>query len=667
MGLGSSAMRTAVLTALAALATLVVASAAIGAKVTPTFLPGASNSGKTCADNAGAGQAWTELKIDPNANGTYSDGTLTVTIANTQNDKTFDWTSNIGVDAVVVKGGSDGSYLYRYDPPSEETSDSGLTTPGSNAISHISFCYDVTKPKLELRKDFVGAPAGAQVTLSIAGVAQATVGDGGSTGKHQVDPGIYQLGETGAGGLDLGDYTSSLACVDAAHGNAPVALIDGNKVSVGFDQDVVCTFTNTKKPKLTVVKIVVNDNGGTKLVADFPLFVNAQQVQSGVATTLAAGSYVVSETGHSDYTATIGGDCDANGGVTLAGGEHKTCTITNDDKPAKLIVIKNVVGGSKSPGDFQLTIHDLVAQGGNTFAGQSGAGTTRTLLTVGSYSVVEGAHDGYTVAYSADCAGTIALGQTKTCTVTNTAIQTPPPPPPPPPVPAPTLIDLTVTKADTPDPLNVNGQLTYTLVVTNKGPSTATNVLLVDPLPGPMAFLSVSTTQGTCTGGATISCNLGTLAANASATVTVVVRATQAGQFTNIVTVSGQGGEQNTADNTASAVTTVLAPLTPPTAKPTPKPAVCVTLTVSTRAITVGKRATVTTTVRAAGKPVKGARVLVRGAGIRVTATTNAGGRAVVRITARKAGILLVSVTNKRACGAKRIGVVGAFEPPVTG
>jgi uncharacterized repeat protein (TIGR01451 family) len=228
------------------------------------------------------------------------------------------------------------------------------------------------------------------------------------------------------------------------------------------------------------------------------------------------------------------------------------------------------------------------------------------------------------------------------------------------------VIDLVVTKADTPDPLNVNGQLTYTLVVTNKGPGTATNVQLVDPLPGPMTYLSVSTTQGTCSGGATVSCNLGTLAANASATVTVVVRATQAGQFTNTVTVSGQGGEQNPADNTASATTTVLAPLTPPRT-PTPKPAVCVTLTVSTRAVSVGKRATVTTTVRAAGRPVKGARVLVRGAGIRTTAVTGANGRAVVRITARRAGILLVTVTNTRACGTKRIGVVGAFEPPVTG
>ena len=53
---------------------------------------------------------------------------------------------------------------------------------------------------------------------------------------------------------------------------------------------------------------------------------------------------------------------------------------------------------------------------GNTWAGAS---TDRTLTAVGSYSVAENAHPGYDATFSADCTGTIALGETKTCTVTN--------------------------------------------------------------------------------------------------------------------------------------------------------------------------------------------------------------------------------------------------------
>jgi hypothetical protein len=33
----------------------------------------------------------------------------------------------------------------------------------------------------------------------------------------------------------------------------------------------------------------------------------------------------------------------------------------------------------------------------------------------------------------------------------------------------------------------------------------------------------------------------------------------------------------------------------------------------------------------------------------------------------RKAGIVTITVPQKIVCGAKRIGVVGAFQPPVTG
>ena len=59
---------------------------------------------------------------------TVADGTLTVTISGTTDDKTFTWASNIGVDGVFVKAGSGGSYLYRYD---EATGDTSLTSPGS--------------------------------------------------------------------------------------------------------------------------------------------------------------------------------------------------------------------------------------------------------------------------------------------------------------------------------------------------------------------------------------------------------------------------------------------------------------------------------------------------------------------------------------------------------
>ncbi len=44
-------------------------------------------------------------------------------------------------------------------------------------------------------------------------------------------------------------------------------------------------------------------------------------------------------------------------------------------------------------------------------------------------------------------------------------------------------VDLVVTKTDSADPVIAGNQLTYTITVTNSGPSQATNVSLTDTLP----------------------------------------------------------------------------------------------------------------------------------------------------------------------------------------
>jgi hypothetical protein len=111
---------------------------ALAASVTP--IPISDDNNPTCS-NFGA---WTELKVEPPGDGTFSDGTLTVTIENFTNSdpKGFDWTSNIGVDAVLVKAGSDKHNLYVYDPESMGDTQLGPQAGSGNGISHISFCYD---------------------------------------------------------------------------------------------------------------------------------------------------------------------------------------------------------------------------------------------------------------------------------------------------------------------------------------------------------------------------------------------------------------------------------------------------------------------------------------------------------------------------------------------
>ena len=227
---------------------------------------------------------------------------------------------------------------------------------------------------------------------------------------------------------------------------------------------------------------------------------------------------------------------------------------------------------------------------------------------------------------------------------------------------APKLIDLYVTKADLPDPVQLNGLLTYTIVVGNNGPDAATQVTLADPLPDGTSFVSVSTTQGTCTGGVLISCSLGTVPVGSTVTITLVVTAQQSGVLTNTVTVVGKEAESNTANNQATATT-----LVPTLIVRSAKAAVCDKFTVTPKSLRVGKRATIVVHVTTGGKPAKGRKVVVMGAGILKSARTNARGFARIRVTPRRAGIVTITVPQKLSCGGKRIGVVGAYESRFTG
>ena len=194
-------------------------------------------------------------------------------------------------------------------------------------------------------------------------------------------------------------------------------------VNAGETTDVYVV--NKQKPTtLTLTKTVVNNNGGTKQVSDFVLKIDNTEVTSGVANAVTPGNYIVSEINLPGYTASSwSGDCDADGEVTLALGENKTCTITNDDQPAHLIVIKHVDnsnGGSESAGNFTMTINGITVEDGQaSFAGEEAPGTDK-IVYPGSYSVTESGPEGYQQDNASDdCSGIIALGQTKTCTITN--------------------------------------------------------------------------------------------------------------------------------------------------------------------------------------------------------------------------------------------------------
>ena len=138
--------------------------------------------------------------------------------------------------------------------------------------------------------------------------------------------------------------------------------------------------------------------------------------------------------------------------------------------------------------------------------------------------------------------------------------------------------DVSVTKSDSPDPVALGGQLTYTIVATNNSADTIANgVVVTDKLDPNTTFVSGTWSGGVCTAASgTVTCNVGSLAQGQSATITIVVTVNnnaptsgtvQTGSCTvgapgvdlcNTVSVSTITSDPNTANNSASAPTNVV-------------------------------------------------------------------------------------------------------------
>ena len=124
-------------------------------------------------------------------------------------------------------------------------------------------------------------------------------------------------------------------------------------------------------------------------------------------------------------------------------------------------------------------------------------------------------------------------------------------------VPGATSANLSVTKTASPNPAIVGASLTYRIIVTNNGPSPATNATLTDPLPTGPLFVSATPTQGTCSGTTTVTCNFGNLPKGGSATANITVTPQATGQLSNTASVTASETDPDTADNSATTLTTV--------------------------------------------------------------------------------------------------------------
>jgi hypothetical protein len=597
-------------------------------------------------------------------------------------------------------------------------------------------CFDAreTPPRLTITKLCVPTNDPGHFNLLLDAAAVLTnAACGASTGPFNTTAGAHAVSETAGTGTDLTNYTSEISGNCAPDGSITLAL----------GASATCFITNTRSGgglvlgTLRVNKVCVppTDRGLFELKIDS---LRAHDVPCGGSTgpvPLPAGPHKVGEasgtgTGLSDYKTVIGGDCAADGSVTVPPAGVSTCTITNTRTipPATLRVDKLCIPAG-SEGRFSITID------GKAVA-TVGCGSTRAVrVPVGSHAVGEKgtAVSAYIVLQGGDCAadGTVVLeaGEQAACTITNIRKSEPPKSLPP---------MLTVDKICVPSDdgglfnLKIDGNASVNQPCGHRlGPLVVSpDVHHVSEVAGTGTSLGDyrSSIGGDCAAdgsvtvaaGQSASCTITNVRASVNsaentAEITIVKQCQPAGVLARfqlnldgqvfqgmkcgdsigpIVTSTGDHsvGEarfkalphlfKTVISGSCSAngaitlqpgqhATCIVTNVRRRFAPATRPPAACYRLTVARRMVNLGDRVLILALVRLHGRPVQGVRVYAVGpGGVFDVRTTGPRGGVAFLLKLRRPGILKLRVRKPFDCRKpppRAIGVLGASQPSLTG
>ncbi|HEX8407520.1 MAG TPA: hypothetical protein VF883_01560 [Thermoanaerobaculia bacterium] len=119
-----------------------------------------------------------------------------------------------------------------------------------------------------------------------------------------------------------------------------------------------------------------------------------------------------------------------------------------------------------------------------------------------------------------------------------------------------TSVDVSIVKTASQASVVIGQPFDYTLVVRNNGAGTATGVVVTDILPAGFQLISVTTTEGTCSGTTTVTCTIGTMLNAETNTITIRGQATTAGGMANTATVTGNEPDPVPANNVSTSTVT---------------------------------------------------------------------------------------------------------------
>jgi len=243
----------------------------------------------------------------------------------------IDVSVTVGAAYAITEGAAGTTDLANYTSSLSDDCSGTLAHFGDTATCTITNTLKAA-PKVTVTKACPNGKAntGDRFQVKRNGTNVGTALDCGAESNDHTDVTVtagvaYTITEAAAGTADLANYTATFG-----------EGCSGTLAHFGDTTD--CTITNTLKaaPKLTVIKHVVNDNGGTKAAGDFTLTVTGSSPspasfpgnEAGTAVTLQPGAYAVNEAAASGYSTTKSAGC---AGSLIHFGDTATCTVTNDD------------------------------------------------------------------------------------------------------------------------------------------------------------------------------------------------------------------------------------------------------------------------------------------------------------------------------------------------
>ncbi len=469
---------------------------------------------------------------------------------------------DVVVDIPTMTSGQTGTITIVVAVPANQTA-SLLNSATIGLVSSTGF----TEPVTVNNSDSITLPVTANVNLGITKTDTPDPVVAGQTLTYTIN--VSNAGPSDAAGVSVLDNIPDGIRVTSVTGTVGTTTIPQNSITIPAS----ASDTTASNPDDITINLGALANAGTAVITVSAIVLDATR---GSISNVATVSTTSNETDTSNNSSTASTTINATAGLTItktdspdpviagqtltytidvtnSGPSSATNVVLSDNLPdgLKITSVTGVVGTTAIP-STSITVpasaQDDTAANGDDISINVGTlipnVSTTTTPTAGSRATITvvGTVMGTTRGTLSNTASVVSTENTTPQTANATTTVNP-------------QLDLSITKTDSADPATNGSTLTYTITVTNSGPSAATNVRVTDVLPPQLTFVSASSSQGSATNTAgTITALLGTLASGASATVTInsTVNVTAPIQITNVATVVADESETNVANNTAT-------------------------------------------------------------------------------------------------------------------